>query len=143
MLYQVHDWQAKNIEAVIANFFVGPNLAMTPVGVSSRNSCLVSWDSEESGWVRPEQDIKRILVDQFKEVPEVQSICAQFGSDQVTIWTILKEYDREARSKVHAKELQICQKLNVYDFDFRVTSADLVSPQELTHNGWHEIFSRV
>lgn len=141
----LREWrQPPNFNAVIAQYFVSSmgqdSVFMSAVAASSEDAIFV--DSGESTWIKPEQEIIRLLVEQFKEVPQVHSICAQFGTDEVTIWTILAEYDREARSQIHAKELKICTYLNVYDFDFRVTSADLVSPEELTGNGWREIYRR-
>ncbi len=120
----------------------GKNLYMTSVGVSSEDLQVLNSVSEGSEWIFPKQEIIRILVDKFKQVPQVESICAQFGSDEVTIWTILETYNPEARSTIHGKELEICRMLNVFDFDFRVTSADTVSPAELLGNGLFEIYNR-
>jgi len=99
-------------------------------------------DLEDSDWVKPEQEITRILVESFQTVTEVESICAQFGPEEITVWTLLRSYDRKARSKVHDKELEICNSLNVYDFDFRVTSIELVSPDELCRGGLRELYKR-
>ena len=99
-------------------------------------------DPEESGWFFPEREIIKILVESFKEVPQVISICAQFSDDQIAIWTLLDSHDRVARAKVYEKELNICQMLRIYDFDFRVTSIDLVLPQQLIDIGSKEIYHR-
>ena len=90
---------------------------------------------EESEWVPPEQEITKILVESFKEIRQVASICVESSEDGITIWTLLDSYDRVARGKVYEKELHFCRTLRVYDFDFRVTSIDLVSPQELIEGG--------
>ena len=119
-----------------------PNPCMTSVGVSSENRQLVPWESENSDWVYPDQEIARVLVEVFKQVPQVESICAQFGPEEITIWTLLESYDREAREKVYGKELEVCRLLGIYDFDFRVTSIKLVSPGELVSTGSHEIYRR-
>ena len=99
-------------------------------------------DSEESEWILPEQEIAKILVKSFKEIHQVVSICVQFSDDEITIWTLLDSYDRVARGKVYEKELDLCQRLRIYDFDFRVTSIDLVSPQQLIDVGSKEIYHR-
>ena len=96
----------------------------------------------ESEWVPPEQEVKLILVNLFKSIPQVKSICAQFGAEEIIIWTLLESYDRKAREKVYEKELEVCRMLRLYDFDFRVTSIDLVSPDELIRSGSHEIYRR-
>src|SRR5688572_8219403 len=67
--------------------------------VSSKDSSL--WKSDEGVWIGPEQQVTRILVESFKQVPQVKSICAQFDADGITIWTLLESYDREAREKVY------------------------------------------
>jgi hypothetical protein len=99
-------------------------------------------NSENSDWITPNQEITKILVEEFKQVPEVKSICAQFGSEEITIWTLLESYDRGAREKVYEKELKVCKLLSIYDFDFRVTSIDLVSPDELVRTGSYRIYGR-
>ncbi|MGH7961716.1 MAG: hypothetical protein ACRERD_07785 [Candidatus Binatia bacterium] len=113
----------------------------TPIEVSSEDSYL--WKSDDDAvWIGPEQQLARILVESFKQVPQVKSICAQFDADGITIWTLLESYDREAREKVYERELDICQRLGLYDFDFRVTSFDLVSSSDLVKTGSIEIFKR-
>ena len=99
-------------------------------------------DSEESEWILPEREIAKILVESFKEIRQVISICVQFSDDEITIWTLLDSHDRVARGKVYEKELDLCQTLRIYDFDFRVTSIDLVSPQQLIDVGSKEIYHR-
>jgi len=98
--------------------------------------------TELSDWIFPREEITRVLVEKFRKVPEVKSICAQFGPEEITIWTLLERYDRKAREKVYTKELEICQAFRLYDFDFRVSSADLISPEELVHAGGREIYKR-
>jgi hypothetical protein len=147
-MLQQRDWkQPQSFSTFLGQYFIASmqpdNIFMSAVAASSKDAGFVRWDSEDSAWVQPEQEIIRLLVEDFKEVPQVRSICAQFGSDEITIWTILRSYNREARSKIHGKELKICQTLKVYDFDFRVTSADLVSPEELVESGWREIYRRI
>lgn len=95
-----------------------------------------------SEWVVPEREIACILVKSFKEIPEVQSICAQFGPDGISIWTLLNEYNRDARQAVYERELALCEALGGCDFDFRVSSIDLINPQELVESGAREIFKR-
>jgi len=129
---------------VLYTFLLTPkeNLGMTSIGVSSESLHVLPWNSENSEWVYPEQQVARVLVELFKEIPQVKSICARFGHDEITIWTLLASYDREAREKVYEKELEVCKILRIYDFDFRATSADLVSPEELALSGSREIFRR-
>lgn len=142
----VKTWQPRNsqmrMELSCYAFLLGmaSNLSMTPVSVSTTKSDVL--EPEHSEWVYPEQEVKRILVDLFKEIPPVKSICARFGSEGITIWTLLESYDRDARDKVYEKELEVCRMLHIYDFDFRATSIDLVSPEELVRTGSHQIYSR-
>ena len=116
------------------------NLSMTSVGVSTTDSEVFAPGHSE--WVYPGQEVKRILVELFKDISQVKSICARFGSEGITLWTLLESYDREARDKVYEKELEACRMLHIYDFDFRVTSIDLVSPEGLVRTGSHQIYSR-
>ncbi len=88
------------------------------------------------------QEIKRLLVERFKEVPQVKSICAKFGPEEVAVWTLIDDYNREARERVYEKELKICRELAMYDFDFRVTSSEIVSSEELVRAGSREIYRR-
>ena len=97
---------------------------------------------EDSQWIPPEHQVFRVLVEAFKKVAKVQSICAQFGTDEVVIWTLLKDYDRVSREKVYRKEMEVCKRLGVYDFDFRVSSIKLVPPSELVRAGAIEIYNR-
>lgn len=114
------------------------NLFMAPIGVWEED-----WvpDSDDTEWVYPEQEIIHLLVKAFKQIPQVQSICAQFGPE-ITIWTLLESYDRNARQRIYQKELEICQSLRIYNFDFRASSVDLVSPDELIRSGSREIYRR-
>ena len=123
-------------------FLIGDkdHVTMTPVNVHTTDALVI--ESENAEWVYPEQEIKRLLVDAFEQVPQVQAIYAQLGTDEITIWTLLDSYDREARSRVHERELEVSQTLHVYDFDFRVTSADVVPPEELQGSGMRKIFNR-
>jgi hypothetical protein len=98
--------------------------------------------SESAQWIQPDQDVSRILVDLFKKVRQVKSICVQFGPEEIMVWTLLKTYDRKARERVYKKEMEVCRVLGVRDFEFRVTSFDLVSPEELIRNGSREIYRR-
>ncbi len=98
---------------------------------------------ERSEWIGPDQQIANILVKQFSAIPDVISICAQFGPGEMVIWTLLGTYDREARDCVYRKEMEVCETLNLYDFDFRVSTVELVSPSELVKGGFREIFHRV
>lgn len=96
----------------------------------------------ETCWILPEHAITRILVESFREVPQVQFIYAQFCADGITIWTILDSYDRQARGQVYDRELAICEHLRIFDFDFRVTSSDIVQPSDLARAGSREIYRR-
>ena len=98
--------------------------------------------SEVAEWVFPDQEIRRILATSFQEIDEVVSVCAQISADESVVWSLLKSYDRNVRTRVYEKELEICERLQMYDFDFRVTAIDLVSPAELTASGFQEIFKR-
>lgn len=110
--------------------------------VSSENSHVFGMDSENYSWNYPDQEITKILVEKFKQVPQVKSICAQFCPEEITIWTLLDTYDRTAREKVYEKELEICELLRIHDFDFRVTSIELVDPDELIRTGSYQIYRR-
>lgn len=99
-------------------------------------------EHEYSNWVFPEQEVTKILVESFKEIPEVASICAQYNGSEIVIWTILDSHDRDVRSRVYKKELNLCRTLRVYDLDFRATSIDLVSPKQLVEIGSKEIYHR-
>ena len=99
-------------------------------------------DSQNSNWIYPDREIANFLARLFSKVPQVKSICAQFGPEEITIWTLLEHYDRKAREQVYKKELEICQTFGLYDFDFRVSSVDLISPNELVRLGGHEIYKR-
>lgn len=114
--------------------------SMNPLMVWSDDDALSC--SDDANWVFPQQEIRHILVESFRKVEAVASICAQIDEDESVIWTLLKTYDREARGQVHKKELEICQALHLYDFDFRVTSIEFVSPEELIGGGFQEIFKR-
>ena len=99
-------------------------------------------DSEYYDWITPDHEVVKILVKEFNQVPQVNAICAQFGSEEITIWTLLESYDRSAREMVYEKELNICRQLSIYDFDFRVTSIELVSPDDLIRTGSFKIYGR-
>jgi len=143
------DWSPRNfitpLEQYFFSFTLSPeNICMTSVGHDPERTHheIVSSDSEGSDWIYPEQEITRFLVEAFRKIPQVKSICAQFGSEEITIWTLLEGYDREAREQVYQEELKVCRKLHVYDFDFRASSVDLVSPEELIQAGSREIYRR-
>jgi hypothetical protein len=115
---------------------------MSSVGVTTADD-LVGSVEDNTDWVSPDQEITHLLVECFREVPEVVSICAQFGVDGIAIWTLLEAYNPDARDRVYDKELDICRRLGLCDFDFRVSSVDLVSPQDLLLAGSIEIFKRL
>jgi hypothetical protein len=115
-------------------------LCMSPVGVSSADSELI--ESENCEWITPGRQVSRMLVDLFSQIPQVKAICAEFSARGIRIWTLLESYDRDAREKVYAKELEICKELRIWDFDFRVTSVDLVSSEELERAGCRVIYRR-
>jgi hypothetical protein len=120
----------------------GNRLYMTSVGSHSADLELTSSESEDSEWIRPDQQVLRILVEIFKEIPQVKSICAQFADNEITVWTLLETYDRDARERVYGKELEVCRRLGIYDFDFRVSSVDLVHPEELVRAGAYQVYDR-
>lgn len=143
------EWKHQSFQTLPKSYFYtfGPgshNFCMSPVGVLSedRYSHVFGMESESSDWIWPDQEITKILVEEFKQVPEVKSICATFSSEEITILTLLESYDRDAREKVYEKELKICKFLHLHDFDFRVTSIDLVSTDELVRTGSHKIYWR-
>lgn len=119
----------------------GDGLVMSAVGVQPAADTASS-NADTSAWTFPKQEIKRVMVDCLKQVPEVSSVCAHLQDDETSVWTLLESYDRSAREKVYEKELEICESLHLYDFDFRVTSIDLVSPKELIEGGLREIYRR-
>lgn len=110
---------------------------MSAVGVLPTN-----WIPDTPVWIFPEQEVAKIVVELFKMIPQVEAICAQFRTNEIALWTLLDSYDRMARGQVYEKELELCQHLNAYDFDFRVTSVDLVSPADLVKTGFRQIYSR-
>lgn len=97
---------------------------------------------ENTSWVLPTQNVARVIADSFKTIPQVKSVCYLTGTDGFTVWTLLGKRDSKAREKVYQKELEVCERLNLHDFQFRVTSVDLVSPSELKGTGFVEIFAR-
>jgi hypothetical protein len=137
------DWKQHSFNTMSEPYFYA-------IGLSHDNLCIVS--SEDShvlgggdknySWISPDQEITKILVEGFKQVPQVKSICAHFGPEEITIWTLLESYDRAAREKIYEKELEICKLLRTHDFDFRVTSIDLIAPDELIRTGAYQIYRR-
>jgi len=113
---------------------------MSPVGASSAGSEVI--DSGNCEWVTPNRQVSRMLVDLFRQIEQVHSICAEFSAGGIKVWTLLESYDREAREEIYKKEIEICQTLRIRDFDFRVTSVDLVSPEELEQAGCRVIYRR-
>lgn len=99
-------------------------------------------DTQSAIWIFPEHQLARILVNRFSCVPQVKSICITFGAEGYTVWSLLDSYDRDAREAVYVQELKVCEMLHIYDFDFRVTSIDLVTAEELIATGSIEIFRR-
>ncbi len=144
-MLRTHDWRSGSVQ--VANglpHYTFPLDIERSLGMSHKMIVLTNdqLESNRWDWVYPEQEVKRILVDLFKEIPQVKSICTQFDSQEITIWTLLESYDRKAREKVYEKELEVSQKLGLYNFDFRVTSIDLISPDELIRSGSHQIYKR-
>lgn len=93
-------------------------------------------------WIFPENEITRILVESFKAVPQVKSICSESRKHNMAIWTILESDDRDARKEIYKRELQIGERFRLRDFDFRVTSLDLITPEELKNTGFVELYRR-
>ena len=116
----------------------GKQYSLSPMSMPSVDEISSSVDSD---WIDSKMEIANILVESFKQVPQVVSICATFGSG-VTIWTLLSTYDREAREAVYKREMEICERLGSCDFNFRVSTVELVSPEELISTGSLEIFGR-
>ncbi len=150
-MLQERDWRPRSrfapFEQYLFSFTSGfeeGKLDMTSVGHDPERMDheIVPPDSEDSAWIYPQQEIIRVLVEKFRRVSQVKSICAQFGPEEITIWTLLGACDRSAREKIYGKELEICQAFRLYDFDFRVSSIDLISPEELVRAGGHEIYKR-
>ncbi len=112
---------------------------MNPMMIQSVDRLAYSSDSD---WISSEMEISNILVESFKQVPQIASIYATFKSDGITIWTLLNTYDRDAREAVYKKEMEICNRLGSCDFDFRVSTVELISPKEMIDTGSREIFSR-
>jgi hypothetical protein len=119
-------------------FLMAPLMCMSSIAISSGQ--LVANDGN-SDWVLPDQEIAKILVNSFSKIPQVKSICALYRP-RMEIWTILNDYDRAARTKVHEKELEMAAYFRLKDFAFRVTSFDLVQPAELESNGFVELYHR-
>ena len=117
----------------------GKQYSLSPMSIPSIDEIASSFNSD---WIDSKMEITNILVESFKQVPQVASICAIFESDGVTIWTLLSAYDREAREAVYKREMEICERLGSCDFDFRVSTVELVSPEEMTSTGALEIFKR-
>jgi len=120
-------------------FYLDPAICMSPCSIRISETTNSTLDAE---WVDLDSTVERLLVKAFCSVPEVCSICVRREDGTTFVWTLLESYDREVREKVYEKELQICKELRIFDFDFRVTSQDLVSLQELVDSGCHEVFSR-
>jgi hypothetical protein len=135
------DWKQHSFKTMSESYFYAFWLSHTNLcTVSSEDSHILG--DENSSWISPDQEITKILVEDFKQVPQVKSICAYFCPEEITIWTLLDSYDRDAREKVYEKELEICKQLRTHDFDFRVTSIDLVAPDELIRTGAYQIYRR-
>lgn len=148
MIFESKHWGPQPLRAALmpgAYAFVFELEAKSFISVTAPSR--ITWDSEtatscDSQWSGPEQEVFRVLADAFSKVPQVKSICAQFSKDEVVIWTLLEKYDRGAREKVYEKELEVCNRLGIHDFDFRVTSVELVPPEELVRGGSVEIYKR-
>jgi hypothetical protein len=102
----------------------------------------VSVPTTDGQWLSPTQQVARVVADTISEVGAVRSVCMQSSPECHTVWTLMQSYDPDARDAVYTRELRICERLNAYDFDFRVTSLDLVSRAELLATGFIEIFKR-
>lgn len=106
------------------------------------NTCGAIAPTNQSVWIQPSQSVARILADSIGDVAQVQSICFSVGKDGYSVWVLLERDNWDDSERVYQKELDICTKLNLYDFDFRVSSVDLVDPEELKKTGLVEIFRR-
>ena len=128
-----------SVQQVLHTLNDGSQYPMSPMMIPSVDKLASSSDSD---WIGSEMEIANILVESFRQVPQVASICATFRSDGVTIWTLLSTYDRDAREAVYKREMGICNRLGSCDFDFRVSTVELVSPEEMIDAGSLEIFRR-
>ena len=148
MLQSTEDWKSEEMGLS----WQALCYAFTPVFADDSQLCVSEFGewagdaplacSETVEWVFPDQEIRKILATYFQEIDEVVSVCTQISADESVVWSLLKSYDRNARTRVYEKELEICERLQMYDFDFRVTAIDLVSPAELVAGGFQEIFKR-
>ena len=148
MLQSTEGWKSEDMSVSWQAFFY----AFAPVSADDSQFCVGGfgeWSSaaplafsETVEWVSPDQEIRKILATSFQKINEVVSVCAQISANESVVWSLLKSYDRDVRTRVYEKELEICERLQMYDFDFRVTAIDLVSPAELMAGGFQEIFKR-
>lgn len=147
-MLQVREWGSQPFKTTVQLYlytFVPSrkqDSCMKVVELHSEDLEIVASVSENSEWIYPEQQVARLLVELFKEIPQVNSICAKFSDDEILVWTLLDSYDRDAREKVYGKELELCRLLRIHNFDFRVTSAELVPPDDLIAAGSREIYRR-
>ena len=86
---------ANRVPQALPHYIFPPGLNGTN-SVSASNVRPILLELHKSEWVGAEQEVKRFLVERFKEIPLVKSICAQFGTQEIIIWTLLETYDREA-----------------------------------------------
>lgn len=144
-MLQTQDWKAQSTETFEGAFYsFVPILGEDQLTFSAID--VVPGDfsyTDNADWVPPDQEVISILRESFKQISEVQSICAQFDSNGITIWTLLAAPNRTVRESVYKREMEICERLGIYDFDFRVSSVDLVLPSELVTTGFIEVFRRV
>ena len=139
------DWEARTDAPAPSGYSFcidldgGTSLSMTAIAMHSDTQESATSDSK---WLEGDVEVSHQLVKLFSQVPEVCAIFIKFQDDEFIVWTILKDYDREARDRIYDRELEICAALRVDNFDFRVTSKDLMSPDELNGAGYFQIFSK-
>ena len=148
MLQSTEGWKSENMGVSWQAFYY----AFAPVFADDSQFCVSGFGewagdaplafSETVEWVFPDQEIRKILATSFQQIDEVVSVCAQINADESVVWSLLKSYDRDVRTRVYEKELEICERLRMYNFDFRVTVIDIVSPAELMAGGFQEIFKK-
>lgn len=142
-MLEMKEWETKASDTrELAFFSFGADMGVcmtSPSVVSLERNCSQTSDSE---WLDSEVELARIIVGRFKDIPQVNSIFLRFQDDEFLVWTILESYDREARDKIYDRELELCDSLKLDDLDFRVTSKNLMAPDELQDAGYHNIFTR-
>ena len=142
-MLQTRDWSTQAQSAPFDPLYSfhpdQPALGNTEKDVASFDLWTSSADAE---WVDQDRQIERFLVKLFESVPKVHSIYLRREDETTRVWTLREDYDRDARDAVYDQEIKICEAFRLSDFDFRVTSKDLVDGSELERTGSRRIFRR-